>query len=133
MTGCDLWAAMTENHCSRVSISKAFPSVSRSVPISLILRILSLDIASHDTCFPISFSSFTAKLGSHFSPHLALLKLSLIPTPDIPSEIDGLLLKLCWADHHFLFATSNGFFLKKLINLFIFGCVGSSFLCEGFL
>ena len=25
------------------------------------------------------------------------------------------------------------FFFFKLINLFIFGCVGSSFLCEGFL
>ena len=25
------------------------------------------------------------------------------------------------------------FFFNKFINLFIFGCVGSSFLCEGFL
>lgn len=109
MTGCDLSAAMPENYYSRVSISKAFPSVSRSVPMSLIVKILFPDLASHDTSFPISFSSFTAKLGSHFFLHLALLKPSLIPTPDSPSEIDGLLLKLCWTDHHFLLATSSGF------------------------
>ena len=30
-------------------------------------------------------------------------------------------------------SNSYSFFFFKLINLFIFGCVGSSFLCEGFL
>ena len=36
----------------------------------------------------------------------------------------------CWAA---LETVQNTLFLKKIIYLFIFGCVGSSFLCEGFL
>lgn len=68
-----IWgAATTEDNCCRVSLSMAFPSVSKSVPVSPILRILSLDVASHSTY--LSFHSLLYQTTIHFLQHLALLK-----------------------------------------------------------
>ena len=101
-----LWAAMTEDHCCGEFLSKVFPSVCKSVPVSPPWEFFPLTLPAVAPVFPFLSLLLLLNWDLIHSHTWHYSKPLWNPTLDTPSGIDGLLRLL--EDHHFLLAPSKG-------------------------